>query len=314
MNVRPSILASLLTLAASGCGDEFSNRLFDEDAAFVAALPALQELRLSPALGEGLGTKAQALGAQTAELYLATRSFTLAVDAEVFGTLRGLGDGIALPPTERTADSRRWGPFAGALDPLESQLRIERVDERFVYAFEQRPRRTEAPFVAVITGEFEPGQGLGRGRGSLGFDLDAMRRLGSSFGSGLVVAVFERDEAMQTLDLDFRGFAARQGEPRADILARSVRVSGQEGDLQWTSQDAEGRTWELRSRWQEDGAGRGDLRLHTLEGPVVLSECWDTHFERVYRAAEPEFEPHVGDPLACVFADRRLPEFAPLPD
>ncbi|MBM4321373.1 MAG: hypothetical protein FJ125_15880 [Deltaproteobacteria bacterium] len=166
------LLLLALSAAAGGCGDEYTNAVFDEDTAFLAAVPLARELALSAPWweggavavghGSGLAGRQQALGegdgdhdgedgrgldegaaigeaAPTSELYRNTRGLTLGLDQGVFWLLRPLDEVIAEPPALRLPDRRIWGPCRHPLDPAESRLVVQRQGEGvYGYVLEQR--------------------------------------------------------------------------------------------------------------------------------------------------------------------------------
>jgi hypothetical protein len=66
----------------------------------------------------------------------------------------------------------------------------------------------------------------------------------------------------------------------------------------------------IRSRWQGDGAGRGDARLAGGDlgsAQAIASECWNPLFRRVFYTDNVAFEPTEGDVAQCAYGTADLP-------
>jgi hypothetical protein len=66
----------------------------------------------------------------------------------------------------------------------------------------------------------------------------------------------------------------------------------------------------IRSRWQSDGAGRGDARLAGGDlgsAQAIASECWSSLFRRVYYTDNASFQPTEGDVASCAYGTADLP-------
>jgi hypothetical protein len=301
-------VACLLAAPLCACESDLSNDVFHADEAFLQAVPRRAVLHLSATpesveAAQGLETAARALGADTAELYRVTRNVTYSVDHQIFGTLRGVEDIVAQPPTERSADRRVWGPFREALSPVEVRFVMDRGgDDHFTYAFEQRP--VGGTFAPVVHGDWAPA-GAATGDAGQGAFTVELAELG---GAGRVEVEFERHAGGVDFDLALVGVADAPGLAATDARYLARRAPDGAGELVVAYPAEASGVWHLKSRWQADGAGRGDAWLETAEGErVEVSECWDTDFVRVYASAPGEAGT-VGDAGACVFADQSLPD------
>lgn len=303
-----STLACLLAAPLCACESDLSNDVFHADEAFLQAVPRRAVLHLSATpesveAAQGLETAARALGAETAELYRVTRNVTYSVDHQIFGTLRGVEDIVALPPTERTDDRRVWGPYREALSPVEVRFVMDRGDDdHFTYAFEQRP--VGGVFAPVVHGDWAPAGAATDEAGEGAFTVE----LAQFGGAGRVEVEFVRHAGGVDFDLALLGVADAPGLATTDARYLARRAPDGGGELIVAYPAEETGVWHLKSRWQADGAGRGDAFLETDAGErVEVSECWDTDFDRVYASAPGEAGT-AGDAAACVFADRSLPE------
>ncbi len=297
------LLPAFLLLLA-GCGAELSNAVFDEDQAFIQALPHTAELRLSVAAGGAAGgvqTLTQPLAEDPSELYLVTRKTMLAIDRGVFHRLREVDRLVEAPPSVRAPGRREWGPVTHPLDPLEGRLVMLRTaPDTFEYAYEQRSARDEdAAFVAVITGRFDGAAGTRVGAGEVTFDLDASRALTGAGSRGLVHAEYDRRADGLSLTLTLTGFTEGDGQGLpADNVYFYERDSVGVGEFEFALYDKDGTLIEARSRWLVDGSGRTDARFTGAgdDGNTAeVTECWDSEFA-------------VVDEGDCAFDDQALPE------
>lgn len=270
-------LPLLLLLCLVGCGDEFSNAVFETDQRFLDAVPRARDLRLSGPTTDGVVQ--QALVGERAELYTLTRVTTLQIDRAVFHQLRDVERLVAEPPGERGDDRRVWGPFRHPLDDFESRFVMNREDDGFEYAYEAR-RDGDAEFTTVIDGRYDDGVGA------------------LTFHSGeapvTVAYTLEDDGAVDiTMEAGDGNFAYRR-EPDGS------------GEFEMAVRGADDATFELRTRWIPGGEGRADAK----GDDHVVSECWDDAFGRTWYDAGVAAE---GDSSACPFSDVALPERVSLP-
>lgn len=318
-------LAVGLLLAVTACESDLSNAVFEADEVFLDAVPRRELLVLAPgtrsaalvaredsAFSGGLETATAALGPGTAELYRLTRGVTWSIDHQIFGTLRAVEAVVARPPTTRTENTRTWGPFREALSPVEVRFVMARdADARVTYAFEQRV--PGGAFRAAVRGAFTPDAGAepegGRdetvsadtleGAGEIEFDLTAFG------GQGRVAVDFDRHAGGVDFTLELEAFP-EGGPAEAPGDARYVARRGEDGagELTFTALREDGQRWAMKSRWTADGAGRADARITAgAGGDGVVTECWDTDFERVYAAGDVE----TGDLAECAFREASLP-------
>ena len=277
-----------LTLLTAACEAELSNAPFQQDEAFLAAVPRREVLNLALPAAEPDGVVEQALGAETAELYRMTRDLTYGLDHALFGHLRDVEAIVEQPPSERTDRRRIWGPYRQPLLGLEHRFVMTReADGHFAYAFEQRRGYTE--FLPVVSGTYLDGSGEVR------FDLDALG------GRGRVDVTYAREDGAVDLVFEMNGYAGRPGEAPADATYLARREPDGAGEIEFGFLAADGATWEMHSRWRADGSGRADARI-TPPGALqasLVAECWDADFDRVWAKGNVE----SGDPAACAFPD-----------
>ena len=309
MNAR-WILAGLIGGVVAGCGAEFSNAPFEQDARFVDAIPRAAELRLSAPVGQ-IGVRA--LAAEPAELYVFTRTTTLNINRSVFDQLREIDRLLGNPPSERTDDRRVWGPFRHPLDPHESRLVTKRVDDGFEWALGFRPKDSDDGFDEPIVGSFAPEGGPRSGHGRVTFDLDASRAFGGA-GEGVVDVEYDKKDGELDLVLTFTGYRPNPSAARLDTQYAFRRGPDGSGAFEYAFFGDEDAVVEVRSRWQSDGAGRADARVSGLPDTpltIIVSECWGSLFGRVFYTQTLEDGASLGqedgDPDACVFGEVELP-------
>ncbi len=297
--MRVFLLLGAFTLA--GCGESFSNEVFEEDTRFLEAVPRRALLAIgAPIQMEGTPN---ALTAAPAELYVSTYKTALGVDRSVFDHLRGIEALVASPPELRTPTQRIWGPFVHPLDPLEYRFVMTQEGEAFAYAYELRLAGAEADYVPWISGVFE---GEER-RGEITFHFDDTAALTGAPTRGEAHATYAVDaEGGVELTLELRDFAEAE-EPRKEVRVAYTRTPSGFGDFEFAARDEQGTPVELRSRWGPEGAGRADVLLRSTP-EVVVSECWDETFVQVWRSL-----PEVGEEGACAFADEALATRVSLP-
>ena len=313
-------------LWAVACGEPFTNAIFEEDVAFLAAIPHTYELRISgPASDSTGGTVSQALATERSELYELTRRTALGIDHGVLRLLRDIDRIVDAPPTERDADRRVWGPFRHPLDPVESRFVMDRgAGDRFVYRLEQRVaeggelKADDEPYTAVISGDYESTGSVRHGTGTLTFDFDASARLTGGATQGRVEVDYEQRAEELSLTVRLFGFVDQAGAEPIDAAYAFVRSVDGVGDFEFAFVGESGERIEIRSRWRPTGTGRADGRVVWVNGPqtvtLVVTECWDELFVPTYISPIPNDREGSGDPEACAFEKQALPARISVPD
>ena len=133
---------TLLIFALAGCGGTWSNK----DLEFLKVLPDRSQLAAKlPQTGsttQGLtGTHRDGLNlGEPSQVYADTRKAATDFNALLQFILAIPETARKLPPSQRTADARVWGPFADKSNPgLEVRLTIRQVDDlHFNWALEAR--------------------------------------------------------------------------------------------------------------------------------------------------------------------------------
>lgn len=270
------------------------------------------------------GAQALALG-QIADYYRFTRVVSRDFNGGAAWVLTLVHVIVQFPPTEVDGNTYTWGPHSDALDPAEWKLVVtENADGSYDWRFDGRSKtELNSSFLTVISGNAVPGDVPHRGNGNFMIDFDAGEQVNpiDNDASGRVEVSYDLRQ-----DGDINGsismhIAGRQETEGGDIIpvtadyAYSENLDGS-GDFSFAIKadlDENGSAAEdalIRSRWQADGAGRGDARLSggNLEALVVeASECWDAQFRRVHYTDSVDWAPTEGDAADCAFTDVLLP-------
>lgn len=291
--VRKSLIcASLLFVGCGGLSTEES---------FRAGLPTREivEVKVPQASGQGLEAEVQGQSqqGQVSDLYLLTRDATRSVNGGTLAVLALLDQVTKYRPTSLSGDTAVWGPHTEALSPNTWKLSVTRTGEN-AYSFRLEAKgRTEpdSAFRTILSGQHtarvdaagEPVEGFGSGEFTL--DWDQAQTLPERDNNvGRMTARYSRPDetSAATLEVDFRQVRDDQ-EPTRRVDARygyrSTPGSGGEFDFVLSNNFHAGTARErlsIKSRWQQGGAGRSDVKLSggDLPGEATVNECWDTAF------------------------------------
>jgi len=267
----------------------------------------------------------QAALGQIADYYRFTRTVSRDFNGGAAFVLTLVHVIVQFPPTDVEGDTYTWGPHSDALDPAEWKLIVvENADGSYDWRFDGRSKtETGADFETIISGNAEPGDVPHRGNGNFMIDFDAAERVDpiDNDASGRVEVIYDlraTGDVNGSISMHIEG---REESAEGDIIpvtadyAYSENLDGS-GDFSFGINgdiDENGSAREdvlLRSRWQSDGAGRGDARitggdLGTMN--VTATECWDIQFRRVHYSDSEEYLPSEGAAADCVFQDTTLP-------
>ncbi len=293
-------LPSLLLMSISGCFavEDMSELLPDER--IQVNLPT----QADGAKGEG----------DPSDWYLFTASTTADINGMIGAVLfwvESLRTGYQPTAVDDDADTVEWGPWATALDPVETLLWIchDPLLDVHDWGFDQWPLgqpREQAR--TVIRGEVDPGASPQRSSGRFEVDLTTIHALDPTeelTGGFAVEYEIQADGVSATasfLDLGPEGLEASYayqqdfaGGGRMDLVIL--------GDIDPGGGSGLEETWYTRSRWQPSGAGRADVRITGGDlgaGVATVSECWSTTFEAVFHS-DSLSGVSWGDPGRCAF-------------
>lgn len=311
--IKTAAIATALTLAA--CLPQGPEAVDD-------ALPTADDVKVK--VPED-GAQQLALG-QIADYYRFTRVVSRDFNGGAAWVLTLVHVIVQFPPTAVDGNTYTWGPHSDALDPAEWKLIVvENDDGSYDWRFDGRSKTVEnSDFETVISGNAEPGDIPHRGNGNFLIDFDAGERVNpidNNPDAGRVEVTYdlrETGDIAGSIQMHIEG--RDEGDdgsliPVTADYAYSENLDGS-GDFSFAINgdiDENGSASEealIRSRWQADGAGRGDARITggDLDTLVVeATECWDTTFRRVHYTDNVSYAPTEGDPADCVFADRLTP-------
>lgn len=315
--LRKSLLCAALMIV--GCG-----QLNQEDE-FRAALPTREqvEMKAPEKSGQGLEAEvhAQAEQGQTSDLYKLSRGATVVVNGGTLAVL-GLVDRVTQHrPTTLMEDTAVWGPHTEALSPNTWKLTVKKTGEH-TYSYVIEAKAKEAPdteFKSILTGTHtaavDEADAPRRGFGSGDFTIDwnAAQTLPEHDDNvGRMTVRYAREDEASTVTVAAEFRQVRDGDKLVDADYLYAATPGQGGELDFKvlsdmyqpAGTAEPETLSIKSRWQESGAGRSDVKLSggNLVGEASLNECWDPNFASRYLRAS--YAPQVGygtEASDCVF-------------
>ncbi|WP_257458143.1 hypothetical protein [Archangium lipolyticum] len=322
MTLRKNLLFAALMLV--GCGR------MDREEEFRSVLPTqeLVEVKTPQESGQALvvdDVSAQAGEGRTSDLYQLTRRTTAVVNGGTLAVLRLVDAVTKHKPTTVTEDTAVWGPHTEALARNTWKLTVKKTgDNTYSYTVSAKAKTADdSAFVDVITGTHtaalnEAGEPMrGFGQGELTLDWDRQRTLPENDDNvGRMTVKYSRldDKSAATVDAAFRQVRDDQDATRrADADYRYAATPGQGGEFNfkltqdWYKPDNTTSQLEvltIKSRWQQGGAGRSDVRLSggDLVGEATVNECWDTNF--ISRFMRASYDPRVGygtEATGCVF-------------
>lgn len=312
--MRNAALLSILplTLAAACVQQESVHPIQD-------TLPTAAQVAVKLPEG-GAAASAFALG-QVADYYVLTRTTSRNLNGVTAWVLVVVHAIVQYPATTVDGEVYTWGPWSRALDPAEYRLVVTDLsDGTYDWRLDGRSKTVaDAEFLTVISGNAEPSAPIGHGRGTFLIDFDAAEAVNpvdNDVETGTAEFAYDlsvRDQLIATVAIHGDGVGAAGAAAFDYLYNENLDGSGDfqfalDADLDDAGTAAEHA--ELRSRWQADGAGRGDGVLSSGDLgalTVTASECWDPRFRRVFYADSAEFAPTEGDPSACAFADQAPP-------
>ena len=302
----PSVLTAtcVLSLAATGCVKQDAPP--DEIA---RAIPTSEQVRIKlPVNGKALG--------DLASYYVVTRDVTRTLNGGTGWVLVLVHSIVQYPVTSINGDVYTWGPWSDALDPAEYKLEVTaNLDGTYDYQLSGRNKTVaSSQFEIVIDGHADPTAGELQGNGDFTLDFDAGRRVNPvDAGDAKGTVTVQYDLAARHLDLAAMA-PDDNGNPAMFEYAYNESLDGG-GDMVFNATADGGGTAlaeniVIRSRWQADGAGRGDARLaggDLGDAQAIASECWSDLFRRVYYTDNASFEPTEGNVADCAYGTADLP-------
>jgi hypothetical protein len=320
MKTRTLLLSASLLLGACG------GRMNDGADAFREGLPSSESVKLNVpgSSGQALtgGQVRQGLEGEESGMYKLTRGATVIVNGSTVAVLKLIEEVVEHPPTSLEGNTAVWGPHSQPLAKNAWRLTVTRVEPGVHdYVLEGRPKADEAAaFVTVLSGRHTTAQAedgsfvRNFGSGSFTLDWDGARTLPEHDGNvGSADFTYSRTSASAEarVDVDFTRVKDSETQQVVDAAYRYRATPGSGGTFDFSvlkSLDTQPANEKLtiRSRWEESGAGRSDVRAEggDFAQQHTFSECWDTAFSSVYLTASFSDAPEAnyGTTDACAFA------------
>jgi len=313
-------LALLLVAAAIGtgaCGKEDGAAEFregvpyHEDVALVIPGISTQQGALTATGAAGVTLTRGALvgvglGA-IADSYKLTRDITDMVNGGTVSVLTLLKTITEFPATTVAPDVAVWGPYTGPLDQNTWRLTVNRLGTgMFHYIFEAKPRGTDdTMYLTILSGQHNvatPGAQRranlpAYGSGNFTLDWDNAQKLPQHDDNvGKAAFTYSRPSPTAPVNIAvmFTQVFDKDTQMRIDAQYDYLATPGQGGDFQFMftknsiPTTAALETSSVRSRWEDTGAGRSDIKIvggDVGAGQATINECWgtgDTGFGSVY--------------------------------
>ncbi|MDQ3266547.1 MAG: membrane lipoprotein lipid attachment site-containing protein [Myxococcota bacterium] len=305
--------AAVITLLLSGCNrtlvDEFRNGLPKKEMVEVKT-PGNDST--APVRSQG-----SALQGDRSDSYRMTRAATVTVNGatlSVLGLIKAITDHR---PTTIDENQAVWGPSVPeALEPHIYRLTVTKSAEgAFSYALEGKDKTLgDDAYVILISGNHQATATEGRGSGSFLLDFDAAQTLPEhdALVGAVTVDYARADETdVITVAAEFDNVNDGHGG-RDDFSYRYSKTPGTGGTFDFLTREdihhdpamSLPEKLTVRSRWNEQGAGRSDYQVTegNLSSAVTGNECWDTSFDSQYLNASWNPSANYGDEAsACAF-------------
>ncbi len=305
-------LALALPLGAGACGREDDAGAFregvpyHEDVAIVVPGASTQQGALTA--GGVTEVQGKLLGEQ-AETYKLTRNITAMVNGGTVAVLALVRTITDFPPSSVDTDVAVWGPHTNPLSPNTWRLTVNRLAKgQFAYVFAAKPKTADdGAYLTILSGHHSVANpGMRRrarlpayGSGDFDIDWDAARMLPEHDDNvGKAHFVYSRPSPGSDVNIAVTFTQVKDDETGMLIDAQYgyIETPGMGGSFQFTlSKDAIVTTAALetltvRSRWQETGAGRSDVKVKDGDVAAAIgtseadaSECWDSNFMSVFQ-------------------------------
>lgn len=296
---------TFLLLTIFGCTGEMSNELFLDDANFLAALP--EQSRQTVAIADDTTDEAARGLGERAELV--ELSLLVAADVNTFVlTTLGLVDAVRdLPPAERTADGRRWGPYEGECG-VSASLLMSR--EFGVYSWSVLGHPADGDDATVLYGTHYAGTSVAGGDGTFVWDQSRWAGWCGESATGLLTVDYDNREGVDLLvavdDWSAAGvdpaswtYAYTRTPELGDFQYRTVTDLADDGSDELA-------TVTVRDRWVPTEGGRSDAAVTGggFGGQTWRwSQCWGPTGRITYQEDSLELLDQVGDLDDCVYPD-----------
>lgn len=251
-----------------------------------------------------------------ASYYLFTRDISAGVDWGTGAILAGVWLIVSQPATTISGNTATWGPGNGALDTANWRFVVKEIgDKEYDWELDGRPKAStdDSDFKPVISGH-----GYGKSRaehrsGTFTIDNDEYKVLEPQFGhdSGTTRVTYDLRQYPAAIQVELRPTPATLGQNDISVIhnqdgSGEVDITGLD-DIA-TPKDGNLENVMILSRWNNTGAGRGDVQMSggELSQTVTASQCWSSSFAQTYYSDSVNYQPTSGDPSSCAFSQSKI--------
>lgn len=292
------------------CGN-WSNTFGDE------ALPTQDKIEINLPIASSSATARSTGPTEWAPYYDMTRNVTETINGMAGWVLGTVGYVTTLQPSwvDDGKTTAMWGPYSDSgLDPVETGLYVTKNDDgSYTWSIFQVPNggdlSTDA--ISVVAGEVDSGGTRDDQTGRFYVDFTAANALDPAQN---LVGTFGVDYDYDALGVagvaSFEDYGYEGGESWNAAYFYDEDYEGEgEMDFAWLDDVNGGGVDEilaLRSRWQADGAGRGDAFVtggDLAVDTVTANNCWGTSFTTTFWSDSIGYREAEGDESACVYAE-----------
>ncbi|MGI5863749.1 MAG: hypothetical protein ACOX6T_17065 [Myxococcales bacterium] len=261
------------------------------------------------------GSQEQALIGERAHWYTLTRAMTLVVNGGTAWVLNLCEQIIKHQPTTIDDTHAVWGPHTNPLSPNTFKFTVTKVDDGYDYLLEAKAKDADdSAYVTLISGHHVPGAAEKEGSGTFSLDWDAAQTLPEhSKEVGKADFTYSRNANLDvTVGVKFKQAMDEESGQRVDADYAFSQIAGGDGSFEFVlhkdmtelpnNTPAKERL-AIKSRWQNDGAGRCDVKVSQgdIVNPLTLSECWGSTFLETYYADSLGITAAQDAESACVF-------------
>lgn len=302
---------TLTLIACTGFNSEYGDDL----------LPTEDQIAINLPIASGVSSERSAQATEWAPYYDMTRNVTETVNGMVKFVLGTVGYVTTLKPSwhDDAKTTALWGPYSDSgLDPVETGLYVTRNDDgSYGWVIFQLPNGgdLDTDAVGIVAGEIDAGSTREDATGRFVVDFTTANTLDPAQNLvGTFSVEYDYDAEGVAGVAGFQDYGYENGQMWNAIYSYTEEYEG-EGtmDFAWYDDLNNSGTDEivaLRSRWQADGAGRGDAFATggDLNTTVVASNCWGTSFTTTYWEDSIGYKANEGAESACVYTPAEYAE------
>ena len=313
------LLALALAFALAACAPD------DGADEFRDAVPTRSQLSMDVPGGggsqglstSGVGSVAQPLLGQVADLYKLTYEVSHDVNGSIWVGLNIVEAIIQHPPTSVANGVAVWGPHTPPLEPLSWTLMVTKTGPgKYSYVLSARKKGdTTGKFLPILAGTSQKGfsKHFSGYTGVYTANADNLNTLAPTIhpDKGKMVATYDTTGDKREVKMALEGYS-ENGAPPANVLYSyldRLDTSGEFGFVAHADIDENGSAKEylvVGTQWDKNGAGRGDAVVTGGDVQagvsVLITECWDQSFGRTFYQDNYNINPAEGSAGACVFS------------